>query len=239
MSHMKNEHKSHIQSPEVLKKIGVSLARRLMAGTMVLGTSANANEDTSESSAFPGMLDAVDPSEISIVSDQHAENADEDASSEGSVEINRIGEEEDTPDSESEDMVDVESDVESDNAADAETDSEAVSESEGTLGLGAEADVESENTADVESDVELDDMADVESDVEADVESDVEADVESDVEADPNAVVNDEATVIDGDELEGLPHTNGDAPQISLIASAMAFAMGAGLVLYSRRRQGQ
>src|SRR5699024_4549402 len=235
MSHMKNEHKSHIQSPEVLKKIGVSLASTLVIGTMVLGTSANANEDTSESNAFPGMLDAVDPSEISIISDQHAENADEDASLEGSVEINRIGEEEDTPDSESEDTADVESDVESavesDNAVNAETDSEAVSESEDTLGLGAETDVESENTADVESDVELDDMADV--------GSDVEADVESDVEADPNAVVNDEATVIDGDELEGLPHTNGDAPQISLIASAMAFAMGAGLVLYSRRRQGQ
>src|SRR5699024_3619826 len=137
MSNLTNEHKSHIQSPEVLKKIGVSLASTLVIGTMVLGTSANANEDTSESNAFPGMLDAVDPSEISIISDQHAENADEDASSEGSVEINRIGEEEDTQDSESEDTAD----VESDNAVNAETDSEAVSESEDTLGLGAETDI--------------------------------------------------------------------------------------------------
>src|SRR5699024_6726060 len=206
MSHMTNEHKSHIQSPEVLKKIGVSLASTLVIGTMVLGTSANANEDTSESNAFPGMLDAVDPSEISIISDQHAENADEDASSEGSVEINRISEEEDTPNSESEDAADVESDVESDNAADTETDSEAVSESEDTLGLGAETDVESENTADVESDVELDDIADVESEVEADVESEVEADVgadvEADVEADPNAVVNDERSEEHTSELK-------------------------------------
>lgn len=198
---MTNEHKSHIQSPEVLKKIGVSLASTLVISTMMLGAGASANEDTSESNAFPGMLDAVDPSEISIVSDQHAENADEDASSGGSVEINRIGEEEDTPDSESEDTTDLETDGDSD----------------------IESDVEADNTMDVESDVDSDDTAEV----------------ESEVEADPNTVVNDEATVINGDELEGLPHTNGDAPQISLIASAMAFAMGAGLVLYSRRRQGQ
>ena len=238
---MTNERKSHIQSPEVLKKIGVSLASTLVIGTMVLGTSANANEDTSESNAFPGMLDAVDPSEISIISDQHAENADEDASSEGSVEINRVGEEEDTPDSESEGTADSESegtaDSESEDTAavesDVETDSESISESEDTPDV--EANVESDdaagNTADVESDFE--------SDFESDDMADVESDVEAAVEANPNTVVNDEAVVINGDELEGLPHTNGDAPQISLIASAMAFAMGAGLVLYSRRRQGQ
>lgn len=218
---MTNEHKSHIQSPEVLKKIGVSLASTLVISTMMLGAGASANEDTSESNAFPGMLDAVDPSEISIVSDQHAESTDEDASSEGSVEINRIGEEEDTPDSESEGTADVESDVD----ADMETEFESDMETE------FESDDAAENTADVESGVE--------SDVESDDTADVEANVESDIEADPNTVVNDEATVINGDESEGLPHTNGDAPQISLIASAMAFAMGAGLVLYSRRRQGQ
>lgn len=214
---MTNEHKSHIQSPEVLKKIGVSLASTLVISTMMLGAGASANEDTSESNAFPGMLDAVDPSEISIVSDQHAENADEDASSEGSVEINRIGESDEADDGGSDDATDVESDVESD--------------------------VDSDDTMNDESEVEVENTADFESDVESDVDSDdtaeVESDVESDVEADPNTVVNDEATVINGDELEGLPHTNGDAPQISLIASAMAFAMGAGLVLYSRRRQGQ